>query len=103
MVVASARVFGTGFPFGTLTVNIIGSVLMGMVAAHAMHQGTVSEATRVFVMTGLLGGFTTFSAFSLDVVSLFERGETLAAGGYIIASVLLSVVGLMLGMAVMRP
>ena len=102
VVLASSRVFGASFPYGTLTVNIVGSVLMGMIVAHAMHHESLSDEMRGLIITGFLGGFTTFSAFSLDVVSLFERGDNMAVIGYIMGSIILSVVGLMLGMSVIK-
>jgi len=103
VVLASSRVFGVGFPYGTMTVNIVGSIIMGMVVAHTMHEASLSDEMRALIITGFLGGFTTFSAFSLDVVSLFERGDNMAVVGYIMGSIILSVVGLMLGMSVVRP
>ncbi len=102
VVLASSRVFGAGFPYGTMTVNIVGSIVMGMIVAHAMHHESLSGEMRALIITGFLGGFTTFSAFSLDVVSLFERGDNLAVIGYIMGSIILSVVGLMLGMSVVK-
>ncbi|WP_230533504.1 fluoride efflux transporter CrcB [Microvirga roseola] len=100
----SARIFGAAFPFGTLTVNVVGSLIMGAVAgwlAFKAGEGW-SQALRLFLATGILGGFTTFSAFSLDAVLLWERGEAWSAAGYVAASVLLSLGALVAGLALVR-
>ena len=86
----------TEFPFAILTVNVIGSFLMGVFVVAAAHRGLTHLSP--FVMTGLLGGFTTFSAFSLETVTLMERGQIGAAAGYVALSVGLSIIGLMLGL-----
>ncbi|MEM9207056.1 MAG: fluoride efflux transporter CrcB [Pseudomonadota bacterium] len=96
------RAFGPGFPVGTLAVNIIGSFAMGLFIAWLARHGTGGSMLRLFVATGIFGGFTTFSAFSLDAVLLFERGETMLASGYIIGSVVLSLLALVAGLAIMR-
>ena len=70
-----ARLMGVGFPFGTLTVNVLGSFLMGVIVGYFAFQGEASQNWRLFLTTGILGGFTTFSAFSLETVLLYERGE----------------------------
>ena len=88
------------FPLAILTVNIIGSFLMGVFVVAAAHRGLTHFSP--FVMTGLLGGFTTFSAFSLETVTLMERGNLGLAGLYIALSVGLSILGLMLGLACAR-
>jgi CrcB protein len=90
----------TEFPFAILTVNVIGSFLMGFFVVAAAHRGLTHLSP--FVMTGLLGGFTTFSAFSLETVTLMERGQIGAAAGYVALSVGLSIVGLMLGLWLAR-
>ncbi|GBD47501.1 fluoride efflux transporter CrcB [Methylopila sp. Yamaguchi] len=95
------RSFGPGFPWGTLTVNVVGGFVMGLLAALLTLRGGSSEA-RLFLMTGVLGGFTTFSAFSLDAVSLWERGEGSAAAVYVIASVAVSIAALVGGLALGR-
>src|SRR5690606_36169993 len=100
--VAALRAFGVGFPVGTLAVNIAGSLLMGMLAGYFAHRGPVSQEMRLFLATGVLGGFTTFSAFSLDALLLWERGRPAAAAAYVAGSVLLSVAALALGLMVMR-
>lgn len=93
-VTATLRLFGPGFPLGVLTVNVVGSVLMGIAAIYVFER---NDAIGPFVMTGLLGGFTTFSAFSLDAVALFERGQPGGAGLYVLLSVALSIAGLAMG------
>jgi len=90
----------TGFPTAILTVNVIGSLLMGAFVVLAAHKGLTHYAP--FVMTGVLGGFTTFSAFSLETVTLFERGELGQAALYVGLSVGLSVGALFLGMILAR-
>ncbi|SNX68508.1 camphor resistance protein CrcB [Cereibacter ovatus] len=98
--VASMRLFGAGFPVGTMTVNILGSFLMGvLVLVLAMKGG---NRFAPFLMTGILGGFTTFSAFSLDAVTLYERGQVGLAAVYVGGSVVLSLVAMFAGMAAMR-
>ena len=88
------------FPLAILSVNVIGSFLMGVFVVAAAHRGLTHFSP--FVMTGLLGGFTTFSAFSLETVNLMERGHIGAASLYVALSVGLSIVGLMIGLAVAR-
>ncbi|KIN77875.1 fluoride efflux transporter CrcB [Sulfitobacter mediterraneus] len=88
------------FPLAILTVNVIGSFLMGVFVVVAAHRGLTHLSP--LVMTGLLGGFTTFSAFSLETVTLMERGQIGAAGLYVALSVCLSVAGLMLGLWMAR-
>lgn len=83
------------FPLGTLTVNVIGSLVIGIVWAVVNAKGL--HAWLPFIMTGLLGGFTTFSAFSLDTLRLVEAGRLAAAGGYVMASVLLSLAACVVG------
>ncbi len=96
------RVMGPSFPWGTLTVNVLGSFLMGAIIAYFARHLPVSNEVRLLVATGFLGGFTTFSAFSLDTVNLFERGATVVAVFYVAASVVLSVGALLAGLAVVR-
>jgi CrcB protein len=78
-----------GFPFGTLTVNILGSLAIGTVLRLASIEGVVSAETRVFLTVGLLGGFTTFSAFSAETMGLMQSGQWTRAGTYIVASIVL--------------
>ena len=100
---AAARFLGFEFPYGTLIVNVVGSLLMGLVAGYFAARGHVSNAWQLFLTTGILGGFTTFSAFSLDAAALYERGATWAFVGYVVGSVGLSLIALFLGLAAMRP
>lgn len=93
---------GSGFPVGTLIVNIVGSTVMGCLAGYFAFRGGGLEAWRLFLTTGVLGGFTTFSTFSLDLVSLYERGSLLVAAAYVLASLVLSVGGLFGGLMLMR-
>lgn len=88
------------FPIGVLTVNIIGSFLMGLIVVY-LGQKMLSHLNP-FLMTGILGGFTTFSAFSLEAYTLFERGEVGQAAIYVIASVVLSIAALIAGIFIMR-
>lgn len=99
----SGHVLGLAFPYGTLIVNVLGSLVMG-VAAVAMMERFPGSWGRLspFLMTGVLGGFTTFSAFSLDALFLIERGRNLAAASYIGGSVFLSIAGLWAGLALAR-
>ena len=99
---ASARAFGTGFPYGTLLINITGSLVMGLAAAYFAFKGDASQHWRLFLTTGILGGYTTFSTFSLDAALLYERGELGPAAIYVLASVALSIAGLFAGFALVR-
>ena len=98
--VAAMRLIGPGFPWGTVVANVLGSFLMGCLVVVLAHK----DATRMapFLMTGLLGGFTTFSAFSLDALTIWERGQTGLAAAYVLGSVILSLAGIVAGMAVTR-
>jgi len=98
--VGATRLFGHGFPYGTLVVNIIGSFAMGALIVVLAHVSGTRFAP--FLMTGVLGGFTTFSAFSLDAVTLYERGQVGLAAGYVTASVVLSLAALGLGLLAAR-
>lgn len=94
------RLMGHGFPYATMTVNVVGSFLMGvLVVVLAMKGGT---RFAPFLMTGVLGGFTTFSAFSLDAATLWKAGEVTTAAGYVIGSVVLGLAALFAGMAFAR-
>ncbi len=96
------RTVGLGFPYGTLVVNILGCFAMGVLVEFLALKWSASQEVRAFLTVGLLGGFTTFSTFSLEVVLLFERGELGQAGTYVLASVILSVTGLFAGLGLMR-
>lgn len=100
--VGSARLFGTAFPYGTLGINITGSIVMGLAAGYFAFKGGASQHWRLFLTTGVLGGYTTFSAFSLDAVLLWERNEVWGAALYVGASVALSILGLFAGLMLMR-
>lgn len=100
--VSSARLLGSGLPFGTLIVNVLGSFLMGLLMALLTRKFEGNDAARLFLTTGILGGFTTFSAFSLDVFNLMQRGENSMAIIYILASVLLSIIAVFAGFAAFR-
>jgi len=97
-----ARLLGTAFPYGTLLINVTGSLIMGLVAAYFAFKGDASQHWRLFLTTGILGGYTTFSAFSLDAALLYERGEVGLAALYVVASVALSILGLFAGLALVR-
>ena len=97
-----ARCLGPGFPWGTFIINISGSTAMGLIAGYLAFKGEASQPWRLFLMTGILGGYTTFSAFSLDAAVLYERGELGLAAAYILGSVVLSIAGLFAGLALMR-
>lgn len=90
------------FPWATLTVNVIGSFLIGLAAVSIAERFDGSPEMRAFIMTGILGGYTTFSAFSLDAVDLYVHGLPNALAGYIVGSVVLSISALIAGMAVAR-
>jgi fluoride exporter len=100
--VGAARLFGFGFPFGTLIVNIAGSFLMGLFAGYFAFRPGIAQHMRLFLTTGVLGGFTTFSAFSLDAALLVERHSYGLAAGYMVGSVAASVSALFFGLAVFR-
>jgi CrcB protein len=97
-----ARCLGPGFPWGTFIINITGSTAMGLIAGYLAFKGEASQPWRLFLMTGILGGYTTFSAFSLDTAVLYERGELGLAAAYVLGSVVLSIAGLFAGLALMR-
>jgi CrcB protein len=94
------RLFGPGFPYATMFVNIAGSFAMGVLVVLLAHKGGMRAAP--FLMTGILGGFTTFSAFSLDAFTIYERGQTGLAAAYILGSVSLSILALSLGVLLTR-
>ena len=100
--VGCARACGINFPYGTFVINITGSLVMGIIAGYLALKGEASQPWRLFVMTGILGGYTTFSAFSLDAVTLYQRGEMGWALFYVLGSVVLSIAGLLAGLALVR-
>lgn len=97
-----ARMLGTGFPYSTFMINISGSLVMGLLAGYLAFRGEASQSWRLFLMTGVLGGYTTFSAFSLDTAVLYERGELGLAALYVAGSVALSIAGVFAGLAIVR-
>lgn len=99
---AGLRLLGNGFPASTLVVNVIGSFAMGLIAGYFALRGEASQGWRLFLTTGILGGFTTFSAFSLDAALLYERGALMQALLYVVGSVVLSLAGLAIGLALIR-
>ena len=98
----SMHMLGPNFPWGTLSVNIIGSVAMGLLISWFAAKEPTSPAMRAFLTVGILGAFTTFSTFSLDVVTLYRDRTIFDAGGYLLASVVLSISGLLLGLMLGR-
>jgi CrcB protein len=100
--VGAARLWGFGFPYGTLIVNVIGSFLMGLFAGYFAFRPGIGQHTRLFLTTGILGGFTTVSAFGLDTALLIERHAYGMAAGYAVGSVAASVSALFFGLAVFR-
>ena len=99
--IGALRLVGPNFPWGTMAINIVGSFAMGLFIAILMRRGGSNEL-RLFVATGILGGFTTFSAFSLDFATLWERGAALPAFGYALASVVGAIIALFLGLWLAR-
>ena len=97
--VATMRAFGPGFPVGTITVNVLGSFLMGVLVVVLAKKG---NAYAPLLMTGMLGGFTTFSAFSLDALTLFERGQVGSAALYVGLTLALTLGAIVLGVVLTR-
>ena len=96
------KTFGPGFPLGTMTVNVLGSLLMGLLVGWLAARSSGDTALRLVLATGFLGGFTTFSSFSLDIVSLAERGQLGLAAFYTGISVIAGVASLFIGLSLMR-
>lgn len=96
------RCMPPGFPWGTFIINITGSTVMGLIAGYLAFKGEASQPWRLFLMTGILGGYTTFSAYSLEAALLYERGALLLAALYVTGSVVLSIAGLFAGLALIR-
>lgn len=94
--------WGVDYPWGTVFVNIVGSLLMGLIAGWFALRGHSGQLPRLFLTTGVLGGFTTFSTFSLDSSLLLERGQTWVGLAYIVGSVGVGIVALFAGLAIMR-
>ena len=98
----SGRMFGAEFPWHTLIVNVLGCFVMGLITGLLALKLNLSQEARAFITTGILGGFTTFSAFSLDVALLVERKAVMAAGAYVASSVLLCLVAVFAGLFLIR-
>eukprot|EP01087_Luapelamoeba_hula_P005814 TRINITY_DN15863_c0_g1_i1.p1 TRINITY_DN15863_c0_g1~~TRINITY_DN15863_c0_g1_i1.p1 ORF type:complete len:128 (-),score=12.09 TRINITY_DN15863_c0_g1_i1:233-616(-) len=99
---ATLALFGPHFPYGTLAVNLLGGLLMGVLTGALARSGVAGEAWRLFLGVGVLGGFTTFSSFSLDVVGMIERGALGTAMAYVLVSVIGSVLALFAGLMMTR-
>jgi fluoride exporter len=97
-----ALTVGSSFPWSTLAVNVTGCLVMGMIAGWFAFRGEASQSMRLFLTTGVLGGYTTFSAFALDAALLWERGQVAAAAGFVFASVAISLVAVFVGLSLMR-
>ena len=98
---AVTALLGPDYPFGTLTVNIVGGLLMGVLVG-VLARNSASETWRLLLAVGVLGGFTTFSAFSLEVVTMIERGAFGVAFGYVLVSVIGSIAALFAGLSAVR-
>jgi CrcB protein len=98
----AARLLGIEFPFGTLIINVLGAFVMGLLTEYFAFRGGVSQEVRLFLTTGVLGGFTTFSTFALESVVLWQRGQWMPSVAYIALSVLLSIAALIAGLAIVR-
>ncbi|MGE0007768.1 MAG: fluoride efflux transporter CrcB [Parvibaculaceae bacterium] len=100
--VLSVKAWGLNFPYGTMLINIAGSLAMGLLVEYLALKGSAPQQIRLFLATGVLGGFTTFSAFSLETALLYERGQLLLAALYAAASVGLSLAALFAGLHIVR-
>jgi CrcB protein len=100
--VSAAKLMGTGFPVGTLFVNIVGSFIMGLLIEWFALKADPGQTWRLFLTTGILGGFTTFSAFSLETALFIERDAYAAAALYVLMSVVASIAGLIVGLLFIR-
>jgi CrcB protein len=100
--VGAGRVLGMGFPWGTMAVNIVGCFIMGLLVGYGALRGTLTAEARVFLATGILGGFTTFSAFSADFAALVERKSFGLSALYLTGSVVLSLAAVFAGLYLVR-
>jgi CrcB protein len=100
--VAVARLLGTAFPYATMIENVSGSLVMGLLAGYFAFRSGPGQHWQLFLTTGILGGYTTFSTFSLDAVLLYERGALGLSALYIVASAALSIICLVAGLALAR-
>jgi CrcB protein len=96
------RALGTGFPWGTLTVNLAGSLAMGFCAAALLAKAPGNDSAKLFAMTGFLGGFTTYSAYALDALNLIQKGSTVEAVAYALGTMFLAGGACLAGMLVAR-
>jgi CrcB protein len=94
--------FGSGFPYGTIIVNIVGSFLLGLLAGGLVFKFSLPQEARAFLMVGFCGAFTTFSAFALDFATLMERGNPTLAGVYVALSVVGAILAMFGGLTIMR-
>ena len=99
---AAARMLGTGLPYGTFTVNVVGSLIMGFLTGYISQKSGFPQPLRLLLTTGALGGFTTFSTFSLDTAVLWERGAPSTAILYAVGSVVISLIAVFAGLAISR-
>lgn len=99
---AAARLFGIGFPFGTLTANIVGSFLMAAIMEVFAFKSGLTQHGRLFLTTGILGGYTTFSTFTLDAMTRFQRGDWAVGSAYIVMSVSGGLLAFLVGMILIR-
>jgi CrcB protein len=99
---AAFRLVGTAFPYGTMFINVAGSLAMGLITEYFALKSGMPQHWRLFLTTGILGGFTTFSAFSLEAALLYERGQLAGAAIYVVASVVLAIGALFAGLAIVR-
>ena len=100
--VGATKLFGFGFPFGTFIVNVLGSFVMGLFAGYFAYRAGIPQHMRLFLTTGILGGFTTFSTFSLDAALLIERHQFGSAAAYVVGSLAAGLAALFFGLAVFR-
>jgi CrcB protein len=100
--VLSAQYLGTRYPIGTFCINVLGSLIIGILAEAFALKANLPMNMRLFLITGIMGGFTTFSTFSLEIGLLYERGELMTAAIYAVASVICALLALFAGMAMMR-
>lgn len=100
--VTSTRLLGPDLPISTFVVNLLGSLSIGLIAGYFATRGHASQQLQLFLTTGILGGFTTFSAFSLEAALLWERGQLASFAVFVLASVILSIAGVFAGLALVR-
>ena len=102
VMITVVHLLGSGFPYGTMIVNIIGSFVLGGLVQGLNYFSSINNELHLFLIVGVLGSFTTFSAFSMDVVVLIQKNELFAAGFYILGSIVISIGGLLLGTFLFR-